>query len=106
MPGPRQTSEHGTDDLTKLLARRRQVHHVSGAQPVSVVQNLPFDLLDGAAELQHLTDGVGDWAGSLADDEQCAAGAARRALALLARLVCGVGGWGGSGMVGRVTGRL
>ena len=69
------------------LARRRPVHHVAGAQPVSVVQNLPFDLLDGAAELQHLTDGVGDWAGSLADDEQCAAGAARRALALLARLV-------------------
>ena len=78
---------------------------MAGTRPVSVVQILPVDLLDGAAELQHLMDDVGDWAGSLANDEQCAAGAARSALALLARLV-GVGGSDGSGMVGRVTGRL
>ena len=62
---------------------------------MSVVQNLSGDVLDGVAEPHYLTDDAGDRAGSLDDDEQCAAGAARRALALLARLV-GVDGSGGS----------
>ena len=78
---------------------------VASAQPVSVVQNLSGDVLDGVAEPHYLTDDAGDRAGSLDDDEQCAAGAARRALALLARLV-GVDGSGGSGMVGSVLGQL
>eukprot|EP00966_Prymnesium_polylepis_P279067 6447153-Prymnesium_polylepis.1 len=51
------------------------------------------DLLDGAAELHHVTDDAGDASapGSLDDDEQCAAAAARSALALLAP-PCGVRG--------------
>ena len=63
---------------------------VAGGQPVSIVTNVSDDLLDGGAELHHLTDDAGDRAGSLDDDEQCAAGAARSALALLAP-PCGVG---------------
>eukprot|EP00966_Prymnesium_polylepis_P285735 6600481-Prymnesium_polylepis.1 len=52
------------------------------------MKNVSGDLLDGGAELHHLTDDAGDRAGSLDDDEQCAAGAARSALhALIARLV-------------------
>eukprot|EP00966_Prymnesium_polylepis_P021034 483906-Prymnesium_polylepis.1 len=50
-------------------------------------------------------DDAGDRAGSLDDNEQRAAGAARSALALLACLR-GVSGSGGSGMVCRVTGQL
>eukprot|EP00966_Prymnesium_polylepis_P131126 3032557-Prymnesium_polylepis.1 len=80
---------------------------VAGGQPVSIMTNVSGDLLDGGAELHHLTDDVNDRASSLDDDEQCAAGDARSALALLARLV-GVGESGGSasGMVCRVTGQL
>ena len=63
---------------------------VAGGQPVSVVQNTSGDLLDGGAELHYATDDAGDRAGALDDDEQCAGGAARSALALLAP-PCGVG---------------
>ena len=66
---------------------------VASAEPVSVVQNTSGDLLDGGAELHHLSGDAGDRAGSLDDDVQCAAGAARSALALLAP-PCG-GGWVG-----------
>ena len=66
---------------------------MASAEPVSIVQNVTGDLLDGAAEPHHLTGDAGDRAGSLDDDEQRAAGAARSALALLAPL-CG-GGWVG-----------
>ena len=50
---------------------------VAGGQPVSVVQNTSGDLLDGGAEPHYLTGDAGDRAGSLDDDVQCAAGAAR-----------------------------
>ena len=66
---------------------------VDSAEPVSMMQNLSGDLLDGGAELHHLNGDAGDRAGSLDDDVQCAAGAARSALALLAP-PCG-GGWVG-----------
>ena len=66
---------------------------VASAEPVSMMQNLSGDLLDGGAELHHLSGDAGDRAGSLDDDEQRAAGAARSALALLAP-PCG-GGWVG-----------
>ena len=66
---------------------------VASAEPVSMMQNLSGDLLDGGAELNHLNGDAGDRAGSLDDDVQCAAGAARSALALLAP-PCG-GGWVG-----------
>eukprot|EP00966_Prymnesium_polylepis_P225712 5221053-Prymnesium_polylepis.2 len=90
---------------TAFIAGGAALKPVASAQPVSVVQNVSDDLLDGAAVPHHLADDAGDWAGSLDDDEQRAAGAARSALALFARLV-GVGGSGGSGMVCRVTGQL
>ena len=63
---------------------------VAGGQPVSIEQNVADDLLDGGAELNHLTGDAGDRSGCLDVDEQCAAGAARSALALLAP-PCGVG---------------
>ena len=65
---------------------------MAGGKPVSIVQNLSGDLIDGGAEPHYDTDDVGDRAGSLDDDEQnqCAGGAARSALALLAP-PCGVG---------------
>ena len=63
---------------------------VAGARPVHIVQNLSGDLIDGGAEPHYDTDDVGDRAGCLDVDEQCAAGAARSALALLAP-PCGVG---------------
>ena len=63
---------------------------VAGARPVSMMQNVTDDLLDGGAEPHDLTDDAGDRVGSLDDDEQCAGGAARSALALLAP-PCGVG---------------
>ena len=66
---------------------------VASAEPVSIVQNVTGDLLDGAAEPHHLTGDAGDRAGSLDDDDHRAAGAARSALALLAP-PCG-GGWVG-----------
>eukprot|EP00966_Prymnesium_polylepis_P281439 6503044-Prymnesium_polylepis.1 len=44
------------------------------------MQNISDDLLDGGAELHHLTGDAGDRVGSLDDDEQCAGGAARSAL--------------------------
>ena len=72
---------------------------VAGGQPVSIVQNTSGDLLDGAAEPHYATGDAGDRAGTLDDDEQCAGGAARSALALLAP-PCGVG------EVGRVWDRL
>ena len=72
---------------------------MAGGQPVSIVKNVSDDLLDGGAEPHHLTDDAGDRAGSLDDDEQRSGGAARSALALLARRLW-VGGSGGSGMVG------
>ena len=63
---------------------------VAGGKPVNIVQNLSGDLIDGGAEPHYDTDDVGDRAGCLDVDEQCAAGAARSALALLAP-PCGVG---------------
>ena len=42
---------------------------VASAEPVSIVQNITGDLLDGAAEPHHLTGDAGDRAGSLDDDE-------------------------------------
>ena len=63
---------------------------VAGGKPVNIVQNIADDLLDGRAEPHDLTDDAGDRAGSLDDDEHCAGGAARSALALLAP-PCGVG---------------
>eukprot|EP00966_Prymnesium_polylepis_P302199 6982260-Prymnesium_polylepis.1 len=59
-------------------------------QPVIIMQNVSDDLLDGGAESYHVTGDAGDRASSLDDDEQCAGGAARSALALLAP-PCGVG---------------
>ena len=69
------------------------------------MKNLSRGLVDGGAEPHHVADDASNRAGSLDDDEQRAAGAARSALALLARRLW-VGGSGGSGMVGRLTGRL
>eukprot|EP00966_Prymnesium_polylepis_P192235 4455358-Prymnesium_polylepis.1 len=66
---------------------------VTGPKPVSIVANFSGDLLDGGAELNHLTGDAGDRTGSPDDDEQRAAGAARSAFALLAP-PCG-GGWVG-----------
>ena len=63
---------------------------VASAEPVSIEQNIADDLLDGAAEPHYTTGDAGDRAGSLDDDEHCAGGAARSALALLAP-PCGVG---------------
>ena len=63
---------------------------VAGGKPVNIVQNLSGDLIDGGAEPHYDTDDVGDRAGCLDVDEQCAADAARSALALLAP-PCGVG---------------
>ena len=63
---------------------------VAGGQPVNIVQNISGNLLDGGAKPHDLTGDAGDRAGSLDDDEQCAGGAARSALALLAP-PCGVG---------------
>jgi hypothetical protein len=63
---------------------------VAGGKPVSMMQNISDDLLDGGAELHYATGDAGDRAGTLDDDEQCAGGAARSALALLAP-PCGVG---------------
>eukprot|EP00966_Prymnesium_polylepis_P038641 896950-Prymnesium_polylepis.1 len=51
---------------------------------VSMMQNISDDLLDGGAVPHDLTDDAGDRACSLDDDKQCAGGAARSALALLA----------------------
>ena len=42
---------------------------VASAEPVSMMQNLSGDLLDGGAELHHLSGDAGDRAGSLDDDE-------------------------------------
>eukprot|EP00966_Prymnesium_polylepis_P116225 2686561-Prymnesium_polylepis.1 len=39
---------------------------VAGGQPVSIVQNVSGDLLDGGAELHHLSGDAGDRAGSRA----------------------------------------
>ena len=63
---------------------------VDSAEPVSMMQNIANDLLDGAAEPHYATGDAGDRAGSLDDDERCAGGAARSAIALLAP-PCGVG---------------
>ena len=63
---------------------------VADGRPVSIMQKVSDDLLDGGAELHHLIGDAGDRAGSLDDDKQHAGGAARSALALLAPL-CGVG---------------
>ena len=63
---------------------------MAGGKPVNIVQNLAGDLIDGGAEPHYDTDDAGDRAGCLDVDEQCAAGAARSALALLAP-PCGVG---------------
>jgi hypothetical protein len=52
---------------------------VAGVKPVNIVQNLSGDLIDGGAELHYDTDDVGNRAGCLDVDEQCAAGAARSA---------------------------
>eukprot|EP00966_Prymnesium_polylepis_P237959 5503510-Prymnesium_polylepis.1 len=57
---------------------------VAGGKPVSIVQNISGDLLDGGAEPHHVADAAGDRPGSLDDDEQRAGEAARSALALLA----------------------
>eukprot|EP00966_Prymnesium_polylepis_P311173 7189134-Prymnesium_polylepis.1 len=47
-----------------------------GGQPVSIVQNISGDLLDGEAEPHHLTDAAARRpGGSLDDDEKRAAGA-------------------------------
>ena len=70
---------------------------VASAEPVSIVQNVTGDLLDGAAEPHHLTGDAGDRAGSLDDDEQRARGAARSALALLGPRTAV---WGRQGRVG------
>eukprot|EP00966_Prymnesium_polylepis_P137646 3180931-Prymnesium_polylepis.1 len=63
---------------------------MAGGQPVNIVKNISDDLLDGGAELHHLTGDASDRTGSLDDDEQRAGGAARSALELLAP-PCGVG---------------
>ena len=57
---------------------------------MNIVQNIADDLLDGAAEPHYTTGDAGYRASSLNDDEHCAGGAARSALALLAPH-CGVG---------------
>eukprot|EP00966_Prymnesium_polylepis_P143600 3314928-Prymnesium_polylepis.1 len=57
---------------------------VASAEPVSIVQNVSGDLLDGGSEPHYLSGDAGDRAGSLDDDDQRAGGAARSALALLA----------------------
>eukprot|EP00966_Prymnesium_polylepis_P032893 765321-Prymnesium_polylepis.1 len=43
---------------------------VAGGTPVSIVQNISGDLLDGGAEPYHDADDAGDRVGSLDDDEQ------------------------------------
>ena len=75
------------------MAVRMAAGPLAGAKPVNIMQNVADDLLDGGVEPHHLTGDAGDRAGSLDDDEQRAAGAARSALALLAPpcRVCGVG---------------
>ena len=82
------------------MAGRMAAGPLAGGQPVSIVQNVSGDLLDGGAELHHLSGDAGDRAGSLDDDEHRAAGAARSALALLAP-PCGGGwvGWGWDGLL-------
>ena len=63
---------------------------VADGRPVSIMQKVSDDLLDGGAVPHDLTDDAGDRACSLDDDKQCAGGAARSALALLAS-PCGGG---------------
>ena len=72
------------------MAVRMAAGPLAGGKPVDIMQNVADDLLDGGAELHHLTGDAGDRASSLDDDEQRAGGAARSALALLAP-PCGVG---------------
>eukprot|EP00966_Prymnesium_polylepis_P005089 117264-Prymnesium_polylepis.1 len=49
---------------------RRRRGPVAGGKPVSIMQKVSDDLLDGGAELHHLIGDAGDRAGSLDDDEQ------------------------------------
>ena len=58
---------------------------VAGGQPTNIVKNVSRGRVDGGAVPYHLADDAGDRDGSLDDDEQREAGAARSALALLAR---------------------
>eukprot|EP00966_Prymnesium_polylepis_P167058 3861887-Prymnesium_polylepis.1 len=66
------------------MAVRMAAGPLAGAKPVNIMQNVADDLLDGGAELHHVTGDAGGRAGCLDVEEQCAAGAARSALALLA----------------------
>eukprot|EP00966_Prymnesium_polylepis_P021510 494971-Prymnesium_polylepis.1 len=47
--------------------RRRCTKPVASAKPVSIMQNVSGDLLDGGAELHHLIGDAGDRVGSLDD---------------------------------------
>eukprot|EP00966_Prymnesium_polylepis_P037516 870903-Prymnesium_polylepis.1 len=71
----RVTSRRSSGLLTIAKNRGGAAEPVAGGQPVSIVQNISGDLLDGGAELHHLIGDVDDRAGSLDDDEQRAGGA-------------------------------
>jgi hypothetical protein len=71
----RVTSRRSSGLLTIAKNRGGAAEPVAGGQPVSIVQNISGDLLDGGAELHHLIGDADDRAGSLDDDEQRAGGA-------------------------------
>jgi len=52
----------------RLIIAASAAEPVAGGQPVSMMQNISDDLLDGGAEPHHLDGDAGDRAGSLDDD--------------------------------------